>query len=151
MGIMYWYHGKIQWFRNWIISGGLQKQFICQFYMIIYVVWFVHGQLQGWFWGGLQKNSYVNFTQSFQLYGCPWTTPRIIPIRIKSYRHVQFHVHGFCEHIRRVEENVQREHLVVSHTNIRKLMFLKQNQSLTKQDAMVYTNISFWFRGAKNL
>jgi hypothetical protein len=43
----------------------------------------------------------------------------------------------------RVEENEQREHLVVPHTNIRKLVFLKQNQSLTKQDAMVYTNVSF--------
>jgi hypothetical protein len=62
---------------------------------------------------------------------------------LKSNRHVQFHFDGFYEHTGRVEEDEQREHLVVPHTNIRKLMFLKQNQSLTKQDAMVYTNISF--------
>jgi hypothetical protein len=67
----------------------------------------------------------------------------------KSNQHVQFHFDGFYEHVGRVEENEQRELLVVPHTNIRKLLFLKQNQYLTKQDTMVYTNVSFRFRGAQ--
>lgn len=88
-----------------------------------------------------KNNSYVNSTRSFQLYGCPWTTPKIIPIKIKlfDWKFVRnpIDMYNFILMVSmnmwgRVEENEQREHLVVLHTNIRKLMFLKQNQSLIK-------------------
>lgn len=115
-----------------------KNKFICQFYTIISVVWITSRTISRWFAKIIHMSILHDHFSCMVVHGQP---PRIIPIRIKlfDWKFVRnpIDMYNFIFMVSmnvwgRVEENEQREHLVVLHTNIRKLMFLKQNQSLIK-------------------